>query len=56
LACGLCSETFECGGALGCWCLEVRVTSTHGRSIKSRTSDCVCRRCLEDGPVVSIRP
>jgi Cysteine-rich CWC len=46
--CEACGDEFICGVSLsGCWCSEIELTDEIRRDLRSKYTDCLCRRCLE---------
>jgi Cysteine-rich CWC len=46
--CEACGDAFTCGASLsGCWCAEIQLDEETRRDLRTRYSDCLCRRCLE---------
>jgi hypothetical protein len=46
--CEACGDEFTCGVSLSdCWCSEIELTEETRRDLRSKYTDCLCRRCLE---------
>ena len=56
--CPRCGAPFECRhDKMGtCWCMDVNLTDKVRNTLKSKYSDCLCRRCLDELTVTEERP
>lgn len=47
--CPACGETFACEINLqGCWCSEVKVSTSTLQALRAKYKGCLCRACLEN--------
>jgi cysteine-rich CWC protein len=45
--CAKCGLAFDCGGLLGCWCRDVKLSADQLAILRSRYVDCLCPTCLK---------
>ena len=46
--CESCGDEFTCGATLkGCWCMNVKLSETTQKTLKSKFKKCLCKKCLE---------
>lgn len=47
--CSLCNDSFTCNSSniSHCWCSELSISTAGRQALASRSTDCVCRNCLQ---------